>query len=115
MTTDKTARVEKLQFDIDREAAKILALSCGKIGEYKYWIKCRIHWTRPTIHQSTSIGNMLTKSFFYIFQFTNEHVGQVTGEHIGRSTGEHVAKVTGEHVDRGTGEHFGQVTSEHAG
>ena len=50
MTTDKTARVEKLQFDIDREAAKILALSCGKIDEYKYWIKCRIHWTRPTIH-----------------------------------------------------------------
>ena len=48
MTTDKTARVEKLQFDIDREAAKILALSCGKIDEYKYWIKCRIHWTRPT-------------------------------------------------------------------
>ena len=31
MKTDENIRVEKLQYDIKREAAKILALSSGKI------------------------------------------------------------------------------------
>ena len=58
------------------------------------------------IHQSTSLRNMLAKSFFY-------YVGQVTGEHVGQVTSEHVGQVTGEHVGEVTGEHVGQVTGEH--
>ena len=36
MTIDDKIRDEKLQYDINREAAKITALSCGKIDEYEY-------------------------------------------------------------------------------
>ena len=36
MTIDDRIRDEKLQYDIKREAAKILALSCGKIDKYEY-------------------------------------------------------------------------------
>ena len=36
MTINDQIRHEKLQYDISREAAKILALSSGKIDKYKY-------------------------------------------------------------------------------
>ena len=36
MTTNDQIRDEKLQYDINREAAKILALSSGKIHKYEY-------------------------------------------------------------------------------
>ena len=36
MTTDDKIRDEKLQQDINREAAKISALSSGKIDKYEY-------------------------------------------------------------------------------
>ena len=36
MTIDDQIRDEKLQYDINRKAAKISALSSGKIHEYKY-------------------------------------------------------------------------------
>ena len=36
MTIDDKVRVEKLQYDIDREAAKISALLSGKINENEY-------------------------------------------------------------------------------
>ena len=36
MTTDDKIRDQKLQFDINREAAIISALSSGKIDKYKY-------------------------------------------------------------------------------
>ena len=36
MTIDDKIRDEKLQYDINREAAKILALSFGKIYKYEY-------------------------------------------------------------------------------
>ena len=36
MTIDDQIRDEKLQYDINREAAKISALSCNKIGKYEY-------------------------------------------------------------------------------
>ena len=36
MTIDDQIRDEKLQYDIDREAAKISALSLGKIDRYEY-------------------------------------------------------------------------------
>ena len=36
MTINDQIRDEKLQYDINREAAKILALSSGKIHKYEY-------------------------------------------------------------------------------
>ena len=36
MTIDHQIRDEKLQYDINREAAKILALSPNKLGKYEY-------------------------------------------------------------------------------
>ena len=36
MTIEDEIRDEKLQYDIDREAAKISALSSGKIDKYEY-------------------------------------------------------------------------------
>ena len=36
MTTDDKIRDDKLQYDINREAAKISALSSRKIGKYEY-------------------------------------------------------------------------------
>ena len=36
MTIDDKAKDEKLQYDIYREAAKILALSSGKTDKYEY-------------------------------------------------------------------------------
>ena len=36
MTIDDQIRHEKLQYDINREAAKISALSSRKIGKYEY-------------------------------------------------------------------------------
>ena len=36
MTIDGKIRDEKLQYDINREAAKIPALSSGKIDKYEY-------------------------------------------------------------------------------
>ena len=36
MTIDDQVRDEKLQYDINREAAKISALSPNKIGKYEY-------------------------------------------------------------------------------
>ena len=36
MTTDDKIRAEKLQYDINREATKISALSSGKMDKYEY-------------------------------------------------------------------------------
>ena len=36
MTINDKIKDEKLQYDIEREAAKILALSSGKIHKYEY-------------------------------------------------------------------------------
>ena len=36
MTVDDESRNEKLQYDINREAAKISALPSGKIDKYEY-------------------------------------------------------------------------------
>ena len=38
MTNDDKIRDEKLKYDINREAAKMSALSSGKIDEYEYLI-----------------------------------------------------------------------------
>ena len=37
MTIDDQIKDEKLQYDINREAAKISALSSGKINKYEYF------------------------------------------------------------------------------
>ena len=36
MTIDDKIRDEKIQYEINKEAAKILALSLGKIDKYEY-------------------------------------------------------------------------------
>ena len=36
MTIDTQIRGEKLEYDIDREATKMLAISSGKIDKYEY-------------------------------------------------------------------------------
>ena len=36
MTIDHQIKNEKLQYDINREAAEISSLSSGKIGKYEY-------------------------------------------------------------------------------
>ena len=36
MTIDNQIRGEKLEYDIDREATKMLAISSGKIDKYEY-------------------------------------------------------------------------------
>ena len=36
MTIEDQIRVEKLQYDINRDATKISALSSGKIDKYEY-------------------------------------------------------------------------------
>ena len=36
MTSDDKIRAEKLQYDINREATKISALSSGKMDKYEY-------------------------------------------------------------------------------
>ena len=38
MTTDDNIKDEKLQYDINREAAKMSALSSGKFNKYEYLI-----------------------------------------------------------------------------
>ena len=45
---DDKIRDEKLQYDINREEAKIFALSSGKIDKYEY-IVCYIRRTYTTI------------------------------------------------------------------
>ena len=42
MTIDNKVRDEKLKCDINREAAKLLTLSSGKIDKYEYLIRKEI-------------------------------------------------------------------------
>ena len=37
MMTDERIKDEKLQHDTNREAAKVLVLSSGKVNQYKYF------------------------------------------------------------------------------
>ena len=65
MTTDDKIKDEKLQYDINREAAKISALSSGKIDKYEYLTgeeilppdQCRI------IEQARFTYSLLGKAF----------------------------------------------------
>ena len=48
MTTDDQIRDEKLQYEINREAAKISALLSGEIHKYEYFTGCRYVTIKPT-------------------------------------------------------------------
>ena len=65
MTIDGNIRDEKLQYDINREAAKISALPSGKIDEYEYSIGEKILLTdqRRVIEQSQFSYSPLGKAF----------------------------------------------------
>ena len=53
MTIEHQIKDEKLQYDINREAAKISALSSGKLDKYEYLTGEEIS-TESTVNNSTS-------------------------------------------------------------
>ena len=65
MTTDDKIRDEKLQYDINREAAKISALSSGKIDKHEYVTGEEILASnqRQKIEQATFAYSPLGKAF----------------------------------------------------
>ena len=65
MTIDDKIRDEKLQYDINREAAKISALSSGKIHKYEYLTGEDILPTnkQQIIEQATFTYSALGKAF----------------------------------------------------
>ena len=65
MTINDKIRDEKLQYDINREAAKISALSSGKIDKYEYLtcVKILPFNRRQTIGQAKLTYSPLEKSF----------------------------------------------------
>ena len=65
MTFDNKIRYEKLQYDINREAAKISALSSGKIDKYEYLTGDEIvpFNQRQTIEQAKCAYSLLGKAF----------------------------------------------------
>ena len=65
MTIDDQVRDEKLRCDINREAAKISALSSGKIGKYKYLLGKEILPSNQNqiIEQSKFTHSPLGKAF----------------------------------------------------
>ena len=65
MTFDNKIRYEKLQYDINREAAKISALSSGKIDKYEYLTGDEIvpFNQRQTIEQTKCAYSLLGKAF----------------------------------------------------
>ena len=65
MTTDDTISVEKLQYDINREAAKISAFSSGKIDRNEFLTRERILPLnqRQIIEQAKFTYSPLVKAF----------------------------------------------------
>ena len=65
MIIDDQIRDEKMQFDINREAAKISALSSGKIDKYEYLTGEEILPSnqQPTIEQAKFIYSPSGKAF----------------------------------------------------
>ena len=61
MTIDDKVRDEKLQYDIDREAAKMSALSSSEIDKYKYL-------TGEEILPSSQ-SQAIEQAKFYLFSF----------------------------------------------
>ena len=65
MTVDDQIRDEKLQYDINRETAKISALSSGKIDKYEYFTHEEILPSnqKHIIEQANFIHSPLGKAF----------------------------------------------------
>ena len=65
MKIDEKIRQEKLQYDINREAAKISALSSGKIDQYDYLTGEEIFSSiqRQIIEQAKFVCSPLGKTF----------------------------------------------------
>ena len=65
MTIDDKNRNEKLQYDINREVAKILSLSSGKVDKYEYLTSEEIlpPGQRQLIQQAKSTYSPLGKAF----------------------------------------------------
>ena len=65
MTIDDKVKGEKLQYDINREAAKISALSSGKIDKYEYLTSEEILPSDQSgkIEQATTTYSPLRKAF----------------------------------------------------
>ena len=65
MTINDQIRDEKLQYDINREAAKILALSSGKIHKYEYLTSEDIlpSYQQQIIEQARFTYSLLGKDF----------------------------------------------------
>ena len=65
MAIDDNIRYEKLQYDINREAAKITVLSSGKIDKYEHLTSKEIlHFNqRQIIEQAKSAYSSLCKGF----------------------------------------------------
>ena len=65
MTIEDQARDEKLQYDINREAAKISTLSSGKIDKYEYLTREEILPSNQeqTIEKAKFIYSPLEKTF----------------------------------------------------
>ena len=65
MTIDDQIKDEKLQYDINREAAKISALSSGKIIKYEYLTGEEILPSnqKPIIEKIKFINSALAKTF----------------------------------------------------
>ena len=55
MIIDDQAKDEKLQYDINREAAKISAISSGKIDKYEYLASEYITIKSATNHRTSKI------------------------------------------------------------
>ena len=65
MTTDDKIRNEKLQYDINREAAKISALSSGKIDKFEYLTSKEVLLSnqRQIVEQAKFAFSSLRKAF----------------------------------------------------
>ena len=63
MTIDDQIRDEKLQYDIDREAAKISALSSGKINKYLTGKEVFLSNQKQIIEQTKFTNSSLGKAF----------------------------------------------------
>ena len=65
MTIDDQIRDEKLQYDINREAAKVSTLSSGKISEYEYLTgeEILLSKQKQIIEQTKFTYSLLGKAF----------------------------------------------------
>ena len=63
MTIGDKIKDEKLQYDINREVTKILALSSGKIDKYEYLPSEKILSSDRIIEQVNFTYSTLTKAF----------------------------------------------------